>query len=202
LTSAIDAKDPYTCGHSDRVARIAVRLGQEMGCDEKTLHTIYLAGLLHDVGKIGVDDNVLRKPGKLTDTEYEHIKRHPEIGHRILGGLPKLGDILPVVLHHHESWDGHGYPRQLGAQDIPLAARIVAVADSYDAMSSNRPYRPGMPEEKIDQIFRNGSAQQWDPEVVAAFFRARKDLLEIAHSEQDVAEMAASTCRPSPGTVA
>lgn len=187
LTSAIDAKDPYTCGHSDRVARLAVRLGREMGCDETTLHTIYWAGLLHDIGKIGVDDSVLRKPGKLSDAEFEHIKRHTEIGHRILGDIPKLGDVLPVVLHHHESWDGRGYPRQLGAEGIPLAARIVAVADSYDAMSSNRPYRNGMPEEKIDKIFCAGSGQQWDPQIVAAFFRARAELQQIAHSEHDAA---------------
>ena len=112
LTSAIDAKDPYTCGHSDRVARVAVRLAQELGCDASTLNTIYLSGLLHDIGKIGIDDSVLRKPGKLTDAEYEHIKRHVEIGHQILRDLKKLDDVLPVVLHHHESWDGAGYPEQ------------------------------------------------------------------------------------------
>ena len=191
LTSAIDAKDPYTCGHSDRVARIAVRLGQEVGCDETTLNTIYLSGLLHDVGKIGVDDHVLRKPGQLSDTEYEHIKRHSEVGHRILSGLGKLDDVLPVVLHHHESWDGGGYPARIAAHDIPLAARIIAVADSYDAMGSDRPYRQGMPQEKIEAIFRAGAGRQWDPEVVEAFFRARDDIRAIAEAQQEgVAESA------------
>lgn len=194
LTSAIDAKDPYTCGHSDRVARVAVRLAEELGSDTQALNTIYLSGLLHDIGKIGVDDHVLRKPDKLTDAEYEHIKKHVEIGHRILRDLRKLGDVLPVVLHHHESWDGRGYPHHLDAESIPLAARIVAVADSYDAMGSDRPYRKGMPDDKIDQIFRAGAGQQWDPQVVEAFFRARDDLRRIAH---DASEAAAGEVCPT-----
>ena len=188
LTSAIDAKDPYTCGHSDRVARAAVRLAQELDCDTQAINTIYLSGLLHDVGKIGIQDSVLRKPGKLNDEEYEHIKSHVEIGHRILRDLSKLEEVLPVVLYHHESWDGGGYPQNLGAKEIPLAARIVAVADAYDAMGSDRPYRKRMPDEKIDAIFREGSAQQWDPEVVDAFFRARDDIREITHDNHDEAE--------------
>lgn len=185
LTSAIDAKDPYTCGHSDRVARISVCLAKELGCDAKTLNTIYLSGLLHDIGKIGIDDNVLRKPGKLSDAEYEHIKTHVRIGHRILVDLKKLEEVLPVVLHHHESWDGRGYPQSLVREDIPLAARIVAVADAFDAMGSDRPYRKGMPDEKIDQIFRDGAGKQWDPQVVAAFFRVRDELREIARTDRE-----------------
>ncbi len=189
LTSAIDAKDQYTCGHSDRVARLAVRLAEEMGCDRAETHTIYLAGLLHDIGKIGIDDQVLRKPDKLTEAEYEHIKRHVVIGHKILRDLTKLGDVLPIVLHHHESWDGGGYPQNLAGANIPMAARIVAVADSYDAMGSDRPYRKGMPDEKIDAIFRAGAGQQWDPAVVDAFFRAREDLREICKSEREQIEI-------------
>lgn len=186
LTSAIDAKDQYTCGHSDRVARVSVRLARELGCDERTLNTIYLSGLLHDIGKIGVNDNVLRKPGKLTDEEYEHIKTHVRIGHRILVDLKKLDEVLPVVLHHHESWDGKGYPHSLTGTEIPFPARIVAVADAFDAMGSDRPYRKGMPDEKIDQIFRAGAGQQWDPDIVAAFFRVRDELREIAKSDLDM----------------
>ncbi len=184
LSSAIDAKDPYTCGHSDRVARVTVRLAEELGCDAETLNTLYLSGLLHDIGKIGIDDNVLRKPGKLSDEEYSHIKRHPEIGHKILRDLGKLPEVLPAVLHHHESWDGSGYPQELTTEKIPLAARIVGVADAFDAMSSDRPYRKGMPDEKIDAIFRAGSGQQWDPQVVEAFFRARDDVRQIAQTDQ------------------
>lgn len=189
LTSAIDAKDRYTCGHSDRVARIAVRLAQQLGCDAKTVDTIYLSGLLHDIGKIGIDDSVLRKPGKLTDEEFEHIKDHVTIGHRILRDLKKLDGLLPVVLHHHESWDGSGYPRHLPAEEIPLSARIVAVADAYDAMSSDRPYRKGMPEERIDEILRSGSGQQWDPAIIDAFFEARVDIQEIVRRERQEIEV-------------
>jgi putative nucleotidyltransferase with HDIG domain len=190
LTSAIDAKDPYTCGHSDRVSRVAVRLAQELGCDEKTLNMLCLAGLLHDIGKIGVSDSVLRKPAKLSDEEYEHIKQHVSTGHRILHDLVKLEGVLPVVLHHHESWDGSGYPLHLGASEIPLSARIVAVADAFDAMTSNRPYRKGMPDEKVDQILRNGAGQQWDPEVIEAFFRARDDIRQIVQEEEPPTEAA------------
>ncbi|MBN1394850.1 MAG: HD-GYP domain-containing protein [Pirellulales bacterium] len=187
LSSAIDAKDPYTCGHSERVARAAVRLAEELGCDAETRKTIYLAGLLHDVGKIGVEDRVLRKPGKLSGEEYDHIKRHAEIGHHILQDLSKLGDVLPVVLHHHESWDGRGYPQQLDAERIPLAARIVAVADAFDAMTSDRPYRKGMPDEKVDAILREGAGHQWDPMVIDAFFRCREDMRKICRSAENSA---------------
>ena len=180
LTSAIDAKDPYTCGHSERVARAAVRLAEEVGCSRQQIDTIYLAGLLHDIGKIGIDDNVLRKPGKLTDAEYEHIKTHAEIGHRILSDIKQLDEVLPVVLHHHEQWDGKGYPRNLAGEAIPLLARIMAVADSFDAMSSDRPYRQGMPDGKLDEIFRKGAGEQWDARIVEAFFRVRDDMRAIA----------------------
>ncbi len=184
LTSAIDAKDRYTHGHSDRVARIAVRLAEELGCDEATKNNIYLSGLLHDIGKIGIDDHILRKPGKLSEQEYAHIKHHVSIGHRILRDLGKLESVLPVILHHHESWDGEGYPHQLSRLSIPFEARIVAVADAFDAMSSDRPYRQGMADDKIDQIMHGGSDKQWDPDVVNAFFRARDDIRRIIIEEK------------------
>ncbi|WP_246120175.1 HD-GYP domain-containing protein [Blastopirellula retiformator] len=184
LTSAIDAKDPYTCGHSDRVARLSVCLARQMGQDTDSLNLLYMAGLLHDVGKIGIDDSVLRKPGRLTDAEYEHIKLHPELGFNILKGLKQIEKVLPVVLHHHEQWDGKGYPHGLKATDTPLLARITAVADAYDAMSSDRPYRKGMPEEKVDAIFREGAGQQWDPAVINAFFAARDELRDILGEER------------------
>jgi putative nucleotidyltransferase with HDIG domain len=184
MTSAIDAKDPYTCGHSDRVARISVRLAQELGCDQQLLQTLYMGGLLHDIGKIGIDDAVLRKPSRLSDEEYEHIKQHPELGCRILADLTPLSDVLPAVLHHHEQWDGNGYPCALSGEQIPLMARIMAVADAYDAMSSDRPYRKGMPADRVDEIFRGGAGSQWDPEVVAAFFSAREDIRCISSHER------------------
>jgi HD-GYP domain-containing protein (c-di-GMP phosphodiesterase class II) len=185
LTSAIDAKDPYTCGHSDRVARVAVRLARELGCDQKTAETLYLSGLLHDVGKIGIDDHVLRKPARLTPDEYEHIKLHPQLGYNILSGIKHLEPVLPVVLHHHEAWDGSGYPRGLAGDDIPYLARITAVADAFDAMGSDRVYRKGMSDERLDAIIRQGAGQQWDAAVVDAFFRVRDEIRDISRRERD-----------------
>ncbi len=180
LTSAIDAKDPYTSGHSDRVARISVAIAKELGLDKETQGTIYLGGMLHDIGKIGIDDNVLNKPGQLTDEEFDHIKQHPQFGHDILRGVRQLDKVLPIVLHHHEAWNGKGYPHGLTGQESPLLARIVAVADSYDAMSGDRPYRKGMPDEKIDAILRDGSGSQWDAEVIDAFFSIREEVRQLS----------------------
>lgn len=182
LSSAIDAKDPYTCGHSDRVARIAVRLARELQCSDDMLQTIYMAGLLHDIGKIGINESVLRKPGKLTPEEYEHIKQHPELGYRILADIRQLQDVLPAVLHHHEQWDGQGYPHGLAGEQIPRIALIMAVADAYDAMFSSRPYRPGLPEAKVEEMLRNGAGKQWAADVVEAYFRARDDIRAIGNN--------------------
>jgi putative nucleotidyltransferase with HDIG domain len=198
LTSAIDAKDPYTCGHSDRVARLAVCLARQMGCDSEDLNTIYLSGLLHDIGKIGIDDNVLRKPGPLTHAELEHIKTHPELGCRILDGVKQLDKVLPIVRHHHEAWNGAGYPDGLKDEECPFLARVVAVADSIDAMSSDRPYRKGMTDEKLDSILRDGAGKQWDPTVIDAVFQVRDDLRRIGQEERrplslDVAHWQAET---------
>ncbi len=189
LTSAIDAKDPYTCGHSDRVARVAERIAKHLGLDQRTLHTIYLSGLVHDIGKIGINDEVLRKPGPLTPDEFEHIKTHPALGYKILVDLNELDEVLPVVLHHHENWDGKGYPDGLAGEESPLLARIVAVADAFDAMGSDRPYREGMPDGKVDAILRAGAGAQWDPHVIEAFFAVREDIREIARRERDTLDL-------------
>jgi HD-GYP domain-containing protein (c-di-GMP phosphodiesterase class II) len=198
LTSAIDAKDPYTCGHSDRVARLSVCLARQLGCTTEELNTIYLSGLLHDIGKIGIDDNVLRKPGPLTHAELEHIKTHPELGCRILDGVKQLDKVLPIVRHHHEAWNGGGYPDGLSGEETPFLARVVAVADSIDAMSSDRPYRRGMTDEKLDSILRDGSGKQWDARVIEAVFQVRDDLRLIGKEERkplslDVAHWQAET---------
>ena len=185
LTSAIDAKDPYTCGHSDRVARVAVCLAQEIGVSPEEVDLIYMGGLLHDVGKIGISDSVLRKPGRLSDAEFEHIKLHPGLGHKILADLKQLRDVLPSVLHHHEQWDGRGYPGKLKGEEIPLLARIVSVADAFDAMTSDRPYRKGMDPARVDEIFRRGAGTQWDADIIDAFFRVRDRMYAISHKEQD-----------------
>jgi putative nucleotidyltransferase with HDIG domain len=179
LTAAIDAKDPYTSGHSERVARIAVRLAEELGIPPPKRSDLYLAGLLHDIGKIGIDDVVLKKTGPLTQEEYRKIQAHVEIGVTILKDLKKLSHIIPGVRHHHESLDGSGYPDHLSGDDIPLEARVLAVADSFDAMSSNRPYRKRLSPMQIDEILRKGRGTQWDPNVIDALFACRMDVEAI-----------------------
>src|SRR5208283_3003437 len=179
LTAAIDAKDPYTSGHSERVARIAVRLAEELGMPAQKRSNLYLAGLLHDIGKIGVDDFLLKKSGPLTPEEYRKIQAHVEIGVTILKDLKKLSHILPGVRHHHESLDGTGYPDRLSGEQIPLEARILAVADSFDAMSSDRHYRKRLTPMQIDDVFQKGRGQQWDCSVVDALFACRRDLEAI-----------------------
>ncbi len=179
LTAAIDAKDPTTAGHSERVARIAVRLAEELPITPQKRSDLYLAGLLHDVGKIGVDDQVLKKAGPLTPDEYRKIQAHVEIGVTILKDLKKLSHILPGVRHHHESLDGTGYPDHLSGEEIPLEARILAVADSFDAMSSDRHYRKRLTPMQIDDVFHKGRGQQWDCTVVDALFACRRDLEAI-----------------------
>jgi HD-GYP domain-containing protein (c-di-GMP phosphodiesterase class II) len=206
LTSAIDAKDPYTCGHSDRVARLSVCLARQVGCNTEEINTIYLSGLLHDIGKIGIDDNVLRKPGPLTQAEIEHIKTHPDLGCRILDGVKQLDMVMPVVRHHHEAWNGAGYPSGLKGEETPLLARIVAVADSIDAMSSDRPYRKGIPDEKLDAILRDGAGKQWDSQVIDAAFQVRDELRRIGKEERhplslDVTNWHADAATSRPATV-
>lgn len=166
LVSALDAKDAYTCGHSSRVAELAVKLAERLEYCEHGLSRIRMAGILHDIGKIGIDDSVLRKPGRLTDEEFEQIKLHPVLGYEILRGVRQFRNILPAVRHHHESWDGSGYPDGLSGEDIPRDAQVLAVADSFDAMVSDRPYRAGMPLEKVIAIFQEGRGSQWAADVV------------------------------------
>jgi HD-GYP domain-containing protein (c-di-GMP phosphodiesterase class II) len=145
LTSAIDAKDHYTRGHSERVSQWAQRIARRIGLDEKVVETYRIAGLVHDTGKIGVPETVLLKPGRLTDAEFDQLRRHPQIGYDILSGIAPLADVLPGVLHHHERWDGKGYPHGLKGEAIPQVARILALADTYDAMTSTRSYRAALP---------------------------------------------------------
>lgn len=188
MVSTIDAKDAYTRGHSERVALVAKILSEEMGLAASEAEDIHLSGLLHDIGKVGVDDRILRKETKLDDDEFEQIKKHPEIGCRILAGLSNLEHILPGVRHHHESFDGRGYPDRLKGEEIPLMARILAVADSYDAMGSDRPYRAGMPLEKIESIFGENKGPQWDPRVIKTYFAARVKIRKLwsAHGSSDL----------------
>ncbi len=169
IINAIDAKDSYTYGHSDRVARYAKRIAKRMGLSSQECDRIYMAGLLHDVGKIGVPDSILGKSGPLTAEEFAIVKKHPEIGFNILKHLKQLDYVLPGVLHHHEAVCGKGYPHGLVGAAIPLHGRILAVADAYDAMTSDRPYRPGMPSEKAESILRAEAGKTWDTDIVVVF---------------------------------
>lgn len=169
ITAAIDAKDRYTCGHSARVARLAAQLTVKAGFGESYAERIHVAGLVHDVGKIGVPEGILRKTSRLTKAEFDHIKRHPRIGYEILKDIPALREELPAVLHHHERWDGGGYPDGLAGEDIPLQARILALADSFDAMSSTRSYRPAMPRPQALAEVARCAGSQFDPELAPVF---------------------------------
>jgi HD-GYP domain-containing protein (c-di-GMP phosphodiesterase class II) len=180
LANALDAKDAYTYGHSERVARIAVELGKEMGLRGEELGQIYLAGLLHDVGKIGVKDTILQKRGALTAEEQEHVRQHVMIGYWILAELRPIRHLLPGVLHHHERFDGTGYPAGLSSDSIPLLARILAVADAYDAMSHQRPYRESLPYHRVEETLMDGAGKQWDGDVVDAFLRCKQRIRDIS----------------------
>ncbi|MCH2114010.1 MAG: HD-GYP domain-containing protein [Pirellulales bacterium] len=184
LVSAIDSRDPYTCGHSERVARYGKRLAEALGFSADAREKIYLTGLLHDIGKIGVSDAVLNKTGTLTDEEFSEIKRHPDLGWEILRDLEQLEYMLPGVLHHHERFDGKGYPDGLTGTDTPLDGRLLAVVDAFDAMTSDRPYRQGMPLEKAVGILADGAGQQWDPQLVETFISILPDILSIKDNYQ------------------
>ncbi len=179
LTAALDARDPYTCGHSERVARIGVRLAQQMQLSETEQNDIYLGGLLHDIGKIGVNDEVLRKPGALTPEERIQIEKHTVIGDAILSHVSHLSYLRPAVRSHHEHFNGTGYPDRLAGEDIPRIARVLAVADSCDAMMSDRPYRKGIPAARIEAILLEGAGKQWDPEIIHHFMVCRADLYSV-----------------------
>ena len=171
LTASIDAKDTYTCGHSQRVAHLTQQLAQAMGLDEHTVSRMHIAGVVHDVGKIGVPESVLSKPGRLTEEEFAWMRQHPEIGYGILKDIPQLRDILPGVLHHHERWDGQGYPEGLCEDRIPKIARMIALADAFDAMSSTRTYRPALSRAEVLQEIMECAGTQFDPELAPVFVR-------------------------------
>lgn len=170
LAGAIDAKDPYTKGHSTSVSRYAEALARAVNLPEHEVERIKIGALLHDVGKIGIPESVLKKPGKLDDDEWEIMKQHPTIGaEKVLAPNEALRDLIPIVKYHHERLDGKGYPEQLKGNQIPLAARIVSVADAYHALVSDRPYRKGMPIEKACAILKEGAGIQWDADLVRQF---------------------------------
>ena len=169
LRYTVEAKDPYTRGHSDRVSAFSVLLGKELGVSSEDLKTLEIGGLFHDIGKIGIPDSILLKEAKLTDDEYSQIKNHPSIGAHILCNAIVFQNILPIVKHHHERYDGNGYPSKLVGEQIPYLARIAAVADSFDAMTSKRTYRNAMLIEDVKQEIKRCSGTQFDPNIAEAF---------------------------------
>ena len=176
LTGAIDAKDSYTRGHSERVTELSIKLAEECNVPSSEIENIKLGGLLHDIGKIGIPEAVLNKPGRLNDEEFNIIKSHPDLGLHILGKVEFLEHIVPIIRHHHERYDGKGYPGGLKGENIPLLARIVSVVDTFDAMTTNRPYRKALTiEESLVEIDRC-SGSQFDPDIAAKFIKmVRRD---------------------------
>jgi putative nucleotidyltransferase with HDIG domain len=169
LARTVDAKSPWTAGHSERVTEFALMIGREMGLGDQEIDLLQRGGLLHDIGKIGVPGTILDKPGKLTPEEFAIIRSHPGKGSRILEPIPAFREIIPIVLEHHEKFNGSGYPRGLSGEAISLGARILAVADVYDALSADRPYRPAHPQDKVLAIIEEGVGRHFDPVVVQAF---------------------------------
>jgi HD-GYP domain-containing protein (c-di-GMP phosphodiesterase class II) len=179
MTTALDARDPYTSGHSTRVAAYSLEIGAKAGLSEEELELLRTSALLHDIGKIGVPDRILLKDGRLTDEEFAAIKKHPEIGRNIIKQVQGFSELPPVmegVLYHHERYDGKGYPEGLSGENIPLFGRIIAVADAFDAMTSNRPYRSGMPVDKALAIIHGGKGTQWDPKFAEIFVELKKGM--------------------------
>lgn len=172
LAAAIDERDPYTRGHSERVTEYSLAMADEMGFDPKSREVVHIAALLHDIGKIGIDDSILRKPSSLTKAEYTVIKEHPGKGATIMAPIKQLQKIIPSMRHHHERFDGQGYPDGIKGEEIPLPARIIAVADSFDAMTSDRPYQVAMDERVVVDLILSWAGSRFDPKVCEAFSRA------------------------------
>ena len=169
ITCALDAKDPYTAGHSKRVSDMATKVCELIGLKKEDIQKIHIAAHLHDIGKIGVPDAVLNKEGKLTDEEWKYIRKHPQIGADILSKSHRLSELKNMVLCHHERYDGKGYPRRIAGEDIPLTARILCVADSFDAMTSIRCYKKAFPVKVAREKLIQDAGKQFDPELVRKF---------------------------------
>ena len=189
LAQAVEMRDRYTGGHTQRVTDYALILAEEMNLSPEDQRIIRIGTPLHDIGKIGIDDSILRKPGRLTETEFELMKTHTTKGAAIIESIPDLLPILPIVRNHHEAWNATGYPDRLGGEKIPFLARIVAVADAFDAMTSNRPYRPGLNVDEAMQEIERQAGRQFDPAVAAAILR-RRDAILRARAERLAAERA------------
>lgn len=185
LRYAEEVRNPYTRGHSERVSKYAVLIGNKMNLSDEEIRILRVGGLFHDIGKIGTPDSILLKESKLSDEEYDKIKRHPLIGAEILSNSQGFKDILPIVKYHHERFDGSGYPENLKGEEIPLLARITAVADSFDAMNSRRTYRDRLDLDKIVSEIEAGKGTQFDPDVVDVFLDILKNDFESVRGIQE-----------------
>jgi putative nucleotidyltransferase with HDIG domain len=183
LAQSVELRDTYTGGHTARVTEYSYLLGQHLDLSQEDLHLIRIGTPLHDIGKIGIDDAILRKPGKLTPAEFEIMKSHTTKGAKILEQVPDLAPVIPIVRSHHERWDGNGYPDSTKGDKTPRLARIVAVADAFDAMTSDRPYRPGMPAESAFAEVEKMCGKQFDPECARAFLEIRQKIMQEMQSE-------------------
>lgn len=186
LRLAVDAKDSYTKNHSDRVAYYSVMLAKALNLSNEEIELVKNGGLFHDIGKIGIPDRILQKTGPLTDDEYHDIKNHPSIGEHILLPAKIFNDIIPIVKHHHERFDGRGYPSGLKGTDIPLYARIACIADSFDAMTSDRSYRPRYTLYKAIEELEKGKGTQFDPDLVGIFIKELEENKEKIESDLDI----------------
>ncbi|MFP4392340.1 MAG: HD domain-containing phosphohydrolase [Desulfohalobiaceae bacterium] len=171
FAQAVEAKDMYTRGHSDHVAYYALRLGHYLGLGKTEMEHLHLAGIVHDIGKIGIPDHILNKPDKLTPEEYGVMKKHPEVGRSILSQVGSLKEILPTIYHHHEQIDGRGYPEGLKDGQIPFLSKVISVVDAFDAMSSDRAYRNALPLSQVKEILQAGAGTQWDKDLVNLWLR-------------------------------
>jgi putative nucleotidyltransferase with HDIG domain len=171
---AVEAKDRYTHGHSENVMKYTVVLAKHLGLPEDEIENVKYAGLLHDIGKIGISEFILNKPSRLTQYEFDEIKKHPGVGAKILADVPFLQPLVPLVLHHHEFFDGNGYPDGIAGDKIPLGARILSVADVFEAMTSNRPYRKALLPDMVVKALIAGKGKQFDPRIVDAFLEVLK----------------------------
>ncbi len=173
LAEVIDAKDPYTRGHSDRVRRLSMRIAMKLGFQEKRLENFVFGALLHDIGKVGIKDEVLQKQGPLSSEEYQSIKQHPLIGVKIVESIDLFKEQIPMIRNHHEHYDGSGYPDGLIGEVIPLEARIIAVPDAFDAMTSLRPHRRATPVNEVIEEMEKGKGKQFDPQVLEIFLKKK-----------------------------
>jgi putative nucleotidyltransferase with HDIG domain len=172
LAAAIDAKDPYTHGHSERVSSFSMAISRHLGLGQEEVFRVHIAAILHDVGKLGIRESILNKPGGLSDEEFDIMRQHPSIGAQIMSPIRMLKDIIPGIRNHHETWNGKGYPDQLNGEEIPMVARIIGVADTFDAMTTTRPYQQAMTLDYVLDKMRSMSGTRFDPVVIDAFIAA------------------------------